>query len=312
MIVVTGASGYIGSHVTRRLAESGKPVRAMVYNRQRAEAEGRLQGLGVEWVQGDVTRPETLAPVMQGAEAVIHTVAVAIEKGGRTYETFNYQGTVNIVDAAKAAGARRFLNLSQLGANSQLPFRFLASKGKAQEYVAASGLDWTSFHPSAIWGPQDEFANSFARLIPLTPFIFPIVGDEKSLFELVWVGDVVTAIVKSLDDSTTIGQSYELGGPEILTLQEIERRTMQAIGARRWMIPFPMPVLSLFVALMEMLLPAPPVTRSLLELLQVSNVTTHNALSKFVEQPRPFTPQYTAGYMKEFRVSQTIAQFFGK
>jgi NADH dehydrogenase len=312
MIVVTGASGYIGSHITRRLAEMGKPVRAMVYNRQRAEAEGRLQGLGVEWVQGDVTRPETLAPVMQGAEAVIHTVAVAIEKGGRTYETFNYQGTVNVVDTAKAAGVRRFLNLSQLGANSQLPYRFLASKGKAQEYVAASGLDWTSFHPSAIWGPQDEFANSFARLIPLTPLIFPIVGDEKSLFELVWVGDVATAIVKSLDDPATIGQSYELGGPEILTLQEIERRTLQAIGARRWMIPFPMPVLKLFVALMETLLPAPPVTRSLLELLKVSNVTTHNAISKFVEQPRPFTPQNTAGYMKEFRVSQTIAQFFGK
>jgi NADH dehydrogenase len=290
----------------------GKPVRALVRSRERAEQEGRLAGLSVEWVEGDVTRPETLAPALQGASAVIHTVAIAIEKGSATYEEVNYQGTVNLVEAAKTAGVRRFINISQLGADPNLPYRFLASKGKAQKYVVASGLDWTAFRPSVIWGPEDEFANTFARLVPLSPIIFPIVGDEESRFQPVWVEDVVTCVVKSLDDAGTIGNEYELGGPEVLTLEEIERRTLQAVGAKRLMARFPMPILRLLVTLMEALLPVPPVTRSLLELLAVSNVTTKNAIHQFVPDPRPFTASDAAPYMQEFRLGQTLAQFMGR
>ena len=312
MILVTGASGYVGSHLVRRLVERDGPVRALVRSRRRAEREGRLAGLPVEWVEGDVTRPETLGPAMQGATAVVHTVAIAIEKGGLTYEAINYQGTVNVVEAARAAGVRRFINISQLGADANLPYRFLASKGKAQEYVAASDLDWTAFRPSVIWGPEDEFANTFARLVPFSPLIFPIVGGQETRFQPVWVEDVVTCIVQALDDPTTIGQEYELGGPEVLTLEEIERRTLKAVGARRLMVRFPMPLLRMVVALMEKLLPAPPVTRSLLELLAVSNVTTANAIHQFVAQPRPFTPENVAPYMRQFTIRQTLAQFLGR
>lgn len=312
MIVITGGSGYLGSHIARQLAGAGVKVRVMVRNKQFAQKEGRLAGLDVEWVEADVTRPETLPAALKDTTAVIHTVAIAIEKGGRTYEQINYQGTVNLVEAAKAAGVRRFIFISQLGADSRLPYRFLASKGKAQEYVAASGLDWTAFQPSVIWGPEDEFANSFARLIPLTPLIFPIVGDETSRFQPVWVEDVAVSVMKALDDPDTLGKAFQLGGPEVLTLEEIERRTLQALGARRWLIRFPMPVLKVFVALMEMLLPNPPVTRSLLELLKVSNVTTQNALQQFVSQPRPFTAENAAPYMRQFRVQDTLSQFLGR
>lgn len=310
MIVVTGGSGYIGSYIVKQLVAQGESVRVMVNSLERARQEGRLAGLPVELVQGDVTRPATLAPVMQGADAVIHTVAIAIEKGGRTYEEINTQGTVNVVDAARAAGVRRFLNMCQLGADSSLPYRFLASKGKAQEYVAQSGLDWTAFRPSSVWGPEDEFANSFARLIPLTPIIFPIIGDENARFQLVWVGDVATAVVKSLHDPATIHQEYELGGPEVLTLEEIERRTLKALGRNRTLIHMPMSLINLAVRAMEALLPSPPVTRSLLELLAVPNVTTDNQLGRFVDQPRPFTPENTASYMRQFQARKTVAQFF--
>jgi NADH dehydrogenase len=312
MIVVTGGSGYLGSHITRQLVEAGFSVRALVRNKDVARKEGRLAGLDIEWVEGDVTSPETLRSAFEGATAVIHTVAIAIEKGGRTYENINYQGTVNVVEAVKDVGVKRFIYISQLGADANLPYRFLASKGKAADYVAASGLDWTAFQPSVIWGPEDEFANSFARLIPLTPLIFPIVGDETARFQPVWVGDVAASVIKALDDPSTYGKSYQLGGPEVLVLEEIERRTLQALGSRRWMIHFPMPVLKFFVAMLEALLPNPPVTRSLLELLAVSNVTTHNALPQFVSQPRPFTSENAAPYMREFRVKDTIAQFMGR
>lgn len=312
MILVTGASGFVGSHIVRKLVEAGKPVRAMVRSRKRALMENRLTGLPVDWVEADVTNPETLISALQGVNGIVHTVAIAIEKGGRTYEEVNYQGTVNLVDAAEKLGIKRFINISQLGANSRLPYRFLASKGKAQEYVAASSLEWTALRPSVIWGPEDEFANTFARLIPLTPFIFPIIGGERAKFQPVWVGDVASCVVKVLDDPSTIGHEYELGGPEVLTLEEIERRVLAAMGAKRWMIPFPMPVLRLIVTLMEVLLPAPPVTRSLLELLAVPNVTTNNALTQFVDTPKPFTAENTAPYMRNFKVSQTITQFIGK
>ena len=312
MIVVTGGSGYIGSHIVWKLVEAGEQVRVMVHNAERAQQEGRLAALPVEWVQGDVTRPKTLAAVMQDADAVIHTVAIAIEKGGHNYEEINYGGTVNVVDAAKAAGVARILNMSQLGADSRLPYRFLASKGKAQEYVARSGLDWTAFRPSSVWGPEDEFANSFAKLIPLTPIIFPIIGDANARFESIWVGDVATAVVKSLHDPATIRQEYELGGPEVLTLEEIERRTLKALGRKRTMIHMPMGVIKLAVSAMETLLPSPPVTHSLLELLAVPNVTTNNRLRRFVAQPKPFTAENIAPYMRQFQARQTIAQFFNK
>lgn len=312
MIVITGASGYVGSHIARRLVETGEPVRAFVRNLNSARKERRLESLGIEMLEGDVTRPETLMPIFQGATAVIHTVAIAIEKGSKNYEAINYQGTVNVVDAAKKAEVRRFINISQLGADPKLPYRFLASKGKAQEYVARSGLDWTAFRPSVIWGPEDEFANTFAKLVPFSPLIYPIIGDENAKFQPVWVEDVATAVVKSLWDKETFGQEYELGGPEILTLEEIERRALMAIGAKRVMVRFPMPLLRMIVSLMESLLPNPPVTRSLLELLAVKNVTSDNAIYRFVDSPRPLKPEYMAEYMRNFTPKATIAQFLGK
>jgi uncharacterized protein YbjT (DUF2867 family) len=312
MILVTGASGYLGSHLVKRLADMGRPVRAMVHNRQRARKEERLAGLDIDWVEADVTRPDTLGPAMEGVLGVVHTVAIAIEKGGRSYEEINYQGTVNVVEETKAAGLRRFINISQLGADSTLPYRFLASKGKAQEYVVTSGLDWTALRPSVIWGPGDEFANTFARLAPFSPIIYPIVGDGQARFQPVWVEDVVSCIVGALDDPGTIGKEYELGGPEVLTLEEIERRTLAAVGARRTMVHVPLPLMRILVTLMEKLLPAPPVTRSLLELLAVNNVPAKNAIDQFVREPRPFTAENAAPYMRQFRVGDTLAKFMGR
>ncbi len=311
MILITGASGYVGNNLVRQLAQAGEPVRALVHNR--AKADARLADVRgqVEIVQGDVTRPETLAPAFDGVRTVIHLVAIAIEKGAMTYERVNTQGTIHVVDAAKAAGVGHFINMSQNKADSAAPFRFLASKGAAQEYVEQSGLAWTSLHPSVIWGPQDEFANVQARLIKLMPLVFPVVGDGQAKFQPVWVGDVVAFAARCVHRADVIGQRYELGGPEVLTYEQIVRRVLAALDTRRALVKVPVPVLRPVVKLMEIALPNPPVTTSLLDMLKVDNTVAHNALIDAGIDPRPFTPE-NLRYMRQFSAWESLKRLFGR
>src|SRR5215510_931794 len=228
MIFVTGASGDVGNNLVRRLVEHGKPVRAMVGHVDKAIVRLKDVEPKIEIVKGDVTRPETLTEWMEDVDIVVHLVAIALEKGKRTYDLINIQGTKNVVDVAKKAGVKRFINMCQNGATADSPYAFLRSKGLAQQYVAESGLKWTALRPSVIWGPQDEFANVQARLIRMTPVIYPIVGNGKAPFQPVYIGDVVEAIVKCIDDLSTSGKEYELGGPEVLTYEQIVDRVLKA------------------------------------------------------------------------------------
>ena len=308
-ILVTGAAGYLGNQTVKRLAAAGRPVRALV--RSRAKAALRLKEVAdqVEIVQGDVTKPASLAPAMAGVRAVIHYVAIAMEKGGQTYEAVNTQGTVNLLRAAEAAGVERFINMSQNGARSDLPYRFLASKGAAQEAVAASNLKWTALRPSAIFGPQDEFFNSFARLLKLTPLVFPLIGGGTAEFQPVSVDDVVEAALRCLDDDSTIGDELALGGPEVLTLGEIERRVIQALGTSRLLVPVPVAVLRPAVMVMQALLPGSPVSTSLLDLLEVPNIVPDNALvNRFGIEPKPFAGERIA-YLNDNTLGDTFAKF---
>ena len=309
-ILVTGAAGFLGNQTVKRLAASGRPARALV--RRPAKAALRLKEVAdrIEIVEGDVTRPASLAKAMDGVDCVIHYVAIAMEKGGQTYEAVNYQGTVNVLRAAETAGVRRFINMSQNGARSDLPYRFLASKGLAQEAVAASNLDWTALRPSAIFGPQDEFFNSFARLLKITPLVFPLIGGGKAEFQPVSVDDVVEAAIRCLDDESTIGAELALGGPEVLTLGEIERRVIEALGAWRLLLPVPVALLRPVVLIMQSLLPGSPVSASLLDLLSVPNTVPDNALvNHFGMKPIPFAGEHIA-YLNDNTIGDTVAKFF--
>ena len=308
-ILVTGAAGYLGNQTVKKLVTLGHPVRAMVRHRQKAEIRLGDVADSIEIVSGDVTDRDSLSAVMQDLSAVIHYVAIAMEKGGQTYEQVNYQGTVNVLNAAEAAGVRRFINMSQNGARSDLPYRFLASKGRAQEYVAASSMQWTALRPSAIFGPQDEFFNTFARLLKVTPLVFPLIGGGQALFQPVSVHDVVEAVIRSLDDSSTIGRELVLGGPEVLSLGEIERRIMAAMNTRRLLIPAPLSLLRPAVLVMQAVLPGSPVSASLLELLSVPNTVADNALvNHFGIQPIPFSGEHIQ-YLNDNAIGDALAKF---
>jgi NADH dehydrogenase len=309
-ILVTGAAGYVGNNTVRRLVEMGKPVRAMVRNQDKART--RLGDIDdqIEIVTGDVSDREGLAAIMADVTAVVHTVAIALEKGGQTYEAINTQGTVNVVDAANAAGVDRFIFVSQNGADSDSPYRFLKSKGRAQDHVTASDLRWTAVRPSAIFGPQDEFFNSIARLVQITPLVFPLIGGGRAQFQPVSVFDVVEAITRSLDDESTVGKTLDLGGPEVLTLGDIERRILEALGASRLLINAPVALLRPPVFVMEKLLPGSPVNGNLLDLLAVPNTVPDNALvEQFQIDPRPFSGEHIA-YLRQNRIGDTLRKFF--
>jgi uncharacterized protein YbjT (DUF2867 family) len=202
--------------------------------------------------------------------------------------------------------------MSQNGAYSDVPSRFLRSKGIAQDYVAESGLDWTALRPSVIWGPQDEFANVQARLIGMTPFVFPIVGDGKATFQPVYVGDVVEVMARSVDDPSTIGQEYPMGGPEVLTYEQIVDRVLAALGTTRRKVYVPVSLLRPAVMIMQAALPNPPVSTTLLDLLSVPNVVEDNTwATKFGITPRAFSPE-NLSYMKNFNIGTTIGKFFGR
>lgn len=307
--LVTGGAGFVGNNVIERLVSQGKRVRAMVHNLEKAKMRLGKYGDQVEIVKGDVTDRASLARLMDDVTAIVHTVAISMEKGGLTYDDVNYQGTINLVDAAVDAGISRFVFVSQNGADASLPYRFLASKGKAQDYVTQSELRWSVVRPSAIFGPQDEFFNTFARLVRLTPIVFPLVGRGKAEFQPVSVNDVADAIVKCLDDDSTVGKLYDLGGPEPLTLGEIERRVIKALDTSRIMVPAPVGLLRPVVVIMQTLLPGSPVTTSLLDLLAVPNTTPDNGLPELGITPTPFEGEHIA-YLNNTSAGQALKKFF--
>ncbi len=309
-VLVTGAAGFLGNQIVKKLVARGYTVRAMARRRDKAQMRLREVAASIEIVAGDVTAPDSLAPIMQDVSAVIHLVAIAMEKGGQTYEAVNFQGTVNVVNAAQAAGVKRFINMSQNGARSDLPYRFLASKGCAQEAVAASSMQWTALRPSAIFGRQDEFFNTFARLLKLTPIVFPLIGGGKAEFQPVAAHDVVEAAMRCLEDDSVIGKELALGGPEVLSLGEIERRVIGALNTWRLLVPVPVAALRPVAQIMQALLPGSPVSTSLLDLLAVPNTVPDNALvNHFGMQPIPFAGEHIA-YLKDNSVGDAFAKFF--
>ena len=164
--------------------------------------------------------------------------------------------------------------------------------------------------PSVIFGPQDEFFNSIARLVKLTPIVFPLIGGGTAQFQPVSVYDVVEAIIRSLDDDGAIGKEFELGGPEVLTMGEIERRILKAMGTSRVLFPAPVGLLRVPVFVMEKTLPGSPVSTSLLELLAVPNTVEDNALVNYFKiEPRPFSGEHIA-YLRDNTIGDTLRKLF--
>ncbi len=173
-VVVTGAAGFVGVHVCRTLVSAGWRVRALA--RDPAKAAVRLAHLPIELHTGDLRDDDFLHASVNGAGAVVHLAAVAIERGGDTYEAVNTEATRRLIAASDDAGAVRFVHMSQNGADSASPYRFLRSKGIAEDLVKESALRWSVMRPSVIFGREDQFVNVLARVVRLSPAVLLLPG----------------------------------------------------------------------------------------------------------------------------------------
>jgi uncharacterized protein YbjT (DUF2867 family) len=286
-VLVTGASGLVGIHTCRELSKNGWQVRAMI--RDPARAAMALGQLPVEFRVGDVRDATALRSSLNGCGAVVHLAAIAIEKKNETYRESNTAATERLISAARAENVQRMIFMSQNGADSRSPHAFLHSKGVAQDSVKTSGLAWTILRPSVIFGPEDQFVNVLARLIRLTPKIFPLPGGGTARFQPIAVDDVGRVVRMALEKKETVRQIYDLGGAVPLTLRQMTERILAAMRTDRKLVPVPIRLLRPVVALMQRLLPNPPVTSGLLDLLSLDNTVTNNALTEtFKVVPVPF------------------------
>lgn len=309
-MLITGAAGLVGVETCSALSSRGWAVRALV--RDPARAASHLAHIPVELRVGDVRDESSLRSAIEGAGTVVHLAAIALEKRGATYETTNTGGTKNVLSAASATGVDRIVHMSQNGASSGSPYPFLRSKGIAEDFVTASGLKWTVLRPSVIFGPGDEFVNVLARLVRISPLIFPLPGGGSAMFQPIAVRDVGRVIAAVLQNDAAIGQRYSLGGPEALTLRQMTARILEAMGTRRALVPLPVAVMRPLVAALEKILPNPPVTAGLLDLLAVDNTVPDNATPDMLgETPDAFTPE-SLGYLKKFSAMDALSSLFGR
>lgn len=280
-IFITGGTGFVGRNLRRALGE--RPVRLLVRDPGAAVA---LATATTEVVAGDVTRPDTLRGAMDGCEAVVHLVAIIAEEGGATFDGVIRQGTVNVVAEAQQAGLARFLHMSALGTRHDPRFGYFAAKWQAEQAVMASGIPWTIFRPSIIFGPGDEFITTLARLVKLAPVV-PVVGSGRSKFQPVAVGEVAEAFARALDDPATAGQIYELGGGQVYDYEQMLDLIARKLGKSKPKVHVPVRLMMPVVALSNVLPKAlrPPVTAEQLKMLAIDNCTDRSATAELIGRP---------------------------
>jgi NADH dehydrogenase len=232
-VLVLGGSGFVGRHVVNRLVEDD--WRVIVPTRRRERAKELVLLPTVDVVEADVSDPVALAKLATDAAAVINLVGILHETDGQTFARAHVELANTVISTCRAVGVRRLVHMSALNADVDGPSRYLRSKGEAAAAVMASGLDWTIFEPSVIFGREDSFLNLFARLARMFP-VLPLAGANVK-FQPVYVGDVAHCHARALALEATIGRRYPLCGPAVYTLRELVRYVAQTTGAPRPIVP---------------------------------------------------------------------------
>lgn len=277
-IFIAGGTGFVGGYL--RAALGDRPMRLLVRD---IAGSASLQAPNVELVEGDVGDPRSLSGALRGCDVIINLVAIFKETKQATFDGVIRQGTRNLLAEARAVKPRRFVLMSALGARSDPKFPYLNAKHEAEEAVIASGIPYTIFRPSVIFGPGDEFITTLARLIEQAPVI-PVVGAGASKFQPVAARDVADAFVTAIDDPTAANQTYELGGPETLTYELLLDVIAKRLGSTKRKVHVPIGLMKAIVAASGPLPDRlkPPVTSEQLKMLALDNCTERSSTAELI------------------------------
>lgn len=266
-ICILGGAGFVGSHIVHQLDASGHRVK--VLTRRRETAKHLILLPNVQVVECDIGDDVALRDALAGADVVINLVGILHETATAKFAALHAELPQRIVAACQDGGIFRLLHVSALQADVQAPSAYLRSKAQGEEAVRQSGLDWTVFRPSVIFGAGDSFLSLFAMLARWMPVLF--LACPNARFQPIWVEDLARAVVRSLELPSTIQQSYDLCGPKVYTLHELVSLAAMHIGAKPLIIGLNSPLSWLQAWAME-LLPIKLMTRDNVRSMQVDSV----------------------------------------
>ena len=306
MILVTGATGFVGRQVVQALRAGGHPVRALVRSESRASV---LPEYNVEIRQGDVLDPASLSQACDGVEAVIHLVAVVREGRGQTFQQVNYQGVRNTLEAAVSAGVDRFILASTIGATSDSSYAYLYSRWMAEQEVLRGPVPATVVRFSVGFGEGDEVFNVLAAQVKASPLV-PVPGDGQAKFQPIAVEDVAKCLVAAYETEASVGKTIEAGGPDHLTYDDMVDLVTETLGARTVKVHVPMWLVKPAAAVMEALMPRPPATREQLKMLNLDSTTEIDLVeAAFGFKPRSI--RGNLGYISRIGLGDALKMNFG-
>ena len=281
-VVVAGGNGFIGTNLVGELVDRGHDVTVLARN---PDAAGLPDGVATE--SGDVTAYDSIEAAVDGQDVVVNLVALSPlfkpTGGDEMHDEVHRHGTENLLRAAEAGGVERFVQMSALGADPDGATAYIRAKGQAEEHVQESDLDWVIVRPSVVFGEGGEFVSFTKKLkgmfAPGVP-IYPLPGGGKTRFQPIHVDDLVGMLADTVADDAHVGGTYELGGPEQLTLREITNMVYDAAGKSVSIVPVPMPLAGVGLTLGGKL-PGFPMGADQYRSLRFDNTTDDNDIEAF-------------------------------
>ena len=292
-IVVAGGSGLLGREITRQLLDAGHEV--AVLSRSATSAESGATGL-----RGDVTEPASLEGKLAGADAVVDAVQfpnspIEDPKKGRTFERFDLGGTKNLVNASRAQGVGQFVGLSGVGAAEDARYHWLRFKWQEEEHIRASGIGYTIFRPSWVYGPRDASLNRFLGFARFLPFV-PVIGNGKTRINPLFVNDLAQHVTAAIDNKQALGRIFEIGGPQVLTMDEVVRTALRVSGKRRLLLHQPAGLMKAVASVVQHV-PGRPLTPGAIDFITMDGVADITALVGTFGLPLTPLEQGLQGYL---------------
>ena len=284
VVLVTGATGFLGRRVVRELLERRHQVRCLVHT---PGSERIFSHRAVEVQYGSVRDPAALSSAFYDVEAVVHLVGIIRRRRRDSFEDIHREGTANVLAAAKEAGARHFLHVSVIGAANDRSYPYLYTKWLGEQEVINGDIPYTIFRPSLLFGEGDEFLNALAGLVRLFPVV-PVIGSGKNRLHPLAVDDLARCIGITLGREDLKGQTLDLGGSKRMSYNELVSEVASAMGKRRLRFHLPVWLMYAFAAFAQGIMSRPPITTDQLKMLGIRSVAETGEVERvFGFTPRP-------------------------